>query len=386
MVAEVALCFVLLVGSGLMFRSFLALQRVDLGFDPNGLINFELQYAGPPNATPESRGAAQNQIRQAFAALPQVTQASATFPFPLAGGFSPIRWGREEALADPTKFQAVNPQFVLPGYFETMRTALIEGRTFTDQDNLPQRKSVVIDQNLALKAFGGESAVGKRILIRVRTPEPEWVDIIGVVAHQRTTSLTEPGREQIFFPDAFVGNGAASEWGLRSSGDVGQLAARAKDALAKIDPSIVMVEARPMTELVARAQSGTRFELFLIAVFAGIAAVLAAVGLYGVLATVVRQRTAEIGVRMALGAAPSKVFGLVVGYGLRLSVMGVGLGAAAGLALTRLMSTMLVDVKPADALTYVSAGIGFLAVAALAAWIPARRAAGLDPMNALRDA
>jgi len=188
-----------------MFRSFLALQRVDPGFDANGLINFELEYNGLPNITPAARAAIQNQIRLAFATLPGVTQASATFPFPLAGGFSPIRWGTEEALSDPSKFQAVDPQFVLPGYLETMRTNLIEGRTFNDQDNLPERKSVIIDQNLALKAFGGASAIGKRILIRVRSPEPEWVEIIGVVAHQRTTSLAEPGREQIYFPDAFVG-------------------------------------------------------------------------------------------------------------------------------------------------------------------------------------
>ena len=384
-VAEVALCFVLLIGSGLMIRSFLALQRVDPGFDPNGLINFELEYSGLPDLPPAGRAAIQNQIRHAFATLPGVTNASATFPFPLAGGFSPIRWGTEEALSDPSKFQAVEPQFVLPGYLETMRTSLIEGRTFNDQDNLPDRKSVVIDQNLALKAFGGASAIGKRILIRVRTPEPEWVEIIGVVAHQRTISLSAPGREQIYFPDAFVGSGAATEWALRSRGDLAQVTASAREALAKVDRRILMVEARSMPELVSRAQAPTRFQLFLIATFAGIAAILAAIGLYGVLSTVVRQRTAEIGVRMALGAAPAKVFGLVVGYGLRLSALGVALGTVAGLALTRLMSTMLVEVKPADPMTYVAVAIGFLGVAAFAAWIPAKRASLLDPMNALRD-
>ena len=384
-VIEVALCFVLLIGSGLMIRSFLALQRVDPGFDANGLVNFELEYNGLPNITPAARGAIQNQIRQAFGSLPGVTHASATFPMPLAGGFSPIRWGTEEALADPSKFQAVDPQFVLPGYFETMGTHLIEGRTFNEQDNLPDRKSVVIDQNLAVKAFGGASAIGKRLLIRVRTPEPEWVEIIGVVVHQRTTSLSAPGREQIYFPDAFVGSGAASEWALRSNAEPGQLAARGREALAKVDRRILMVESRAMSELVARAQAPTRFQLLLIASFALIAAILAAVGLYGVLSTVVRQRTAEIGVRMALGAAPSNVFGLVVGYGLKLSAMGVGLGAIAGLALTRLMSTMLVAVKPGDPVTYIAVAIGFLAVAAFSAWIPAKRASMLDPMNALRE-
>jgi putative ABC transport system permease protein len=140
-----------------------------------------------------------------------------------------------------------------------------------------------------------------------------------------------------------------------------------------------------MSEMVARAEAPTRFQMSLIATFAGIAAILAAVGLYGVLSTVVRQRTAEIGVRMALGAAPSSVFALVVGHGLRLSAIGVGLGAVAGLLVMRLMSTMLVDVKPADPATYIGVAVGFMAIASISAWIPARSAAALDPMNALRD-
>ena len=385
-VAEVALCFVLLVGSGLMFRSFLALQHVDPGFDSKGLFKFTVASNGLPNDTPEARAARQNRLRQAFNGLPGVTEASATSSLALNGGFFPIRWGLEDALSDPSKFKAVDNQFVLPGYLETMHTRLIEGRMFNDQDNAVGHNVVVVDDILAAKAFGAAPAVGKRILIRVRTPEPEWVEIIGVVAHQRTTSLVEPGREEVYFPDAFVGNGAANIWVLRAqSGDPAQLFARAKEALASIDPQIVMVEPGPMSELIGKAQSPTRFQLSLIAIFAAIAAALAAVGLYGVLSTVVRQRTAEIGVRMALGAAPAKVFGLVVGQGLRLSAIGIALGAVAGLLLTRLMSTMLVDVQPADPVTYIVVAIGFLAIAVISASIPARRAAALDPMNALRD-
>ncbi|HEY3740061.1 MAG TPA: ABC transporter permease [Bryobacteraceae bacterium] len=384
-VIEVALCFVLLIGSGLMFRSFLALQHVDPGFDASGLFKVTLESSGVPNATPEARAAFQNHLRQAFEALPGVSEASATSSLALNGGFNPIRWGLEDALSDPSKFKAVDNQFVLPGYLETMKTRLIEGRMFTEQDNAPKHDVVIVDTILAQKAFGGASAVGKRILIRVRSPEPEWVEIIGVVAHQRTTSLVEPGREEVYFADAFGGSGISNIWVLRAqAGDPAQLFARAKEALTQVDPRIVMVEPGPMSELVGKAQSPTRFQLSLIGIFAAIAALLASVGLYGVLSTVVRQRTAEIGVRMALGAAPGKVFGLVVGHGLRLSAVGVALGTIAGLLLTRLMSTMLVDVKPADPLTYIAVAIGFLLIAALSAWIPARRAAALDPMNALR--
>jgi putative ABC transport system permease protein len=134
-----------------------------------------------------------------------VERVTASFPFPLAGGFSTIRWGTEEALADNSKYQAVDWQIVRPGYFDTLRTRLLAGRTFTEADSDPRRNLVVVDQMLAAKAFPNESAVGKRILIRIRTPEPEWVEIIGVVAHQRVASLADPGREQVYFADGFTG-------------------------------------------------------------------------------------------------------------------------------------------------------------------------------------
>src|SRR6266550_491951 len=217
-VAEVTLSFVLLIGSGLMFRSFLELQRIDPGFDPRGLLTFQILGNRGGN-TPEERTAFMHQIQERLRAITGLQSVAASFPFPLAGGFSPIRWGTEEALSDPGKFQAVDFQIVLPGYFESMRTPLVAGRTFTDADNVPGRNLVVIDQQLADKAFPHQSAVGKRILIRLRTPEAEWVEIIGVVAHQRDESLADRGREQVYFADAFVGSGAARQWAIRTGGD-----------------------------------------------------------------------------------------------------------------------------------------------------------------------
>jgi hypothetical protein len=175
-IAEVALSFVLLVGSGLMFRSFLQLQHVNAGFDPSHLLTFQVLGVQAIGRTPEERATLIRQIEERLHAISGIQSVTASFPFPLAGGFSPIRWGTEEALSDSSKFQATDVQIVLPGYFETMRTPLLAGRTFNNTDNLPGRNVVVIDEFLANKAFGGKSAVGKRILIRIRTPEPEWVE------------------------------------------------------------------------------------------------------------------------------------------------------------------------------------------------------------------
>jgi predicted permease len=383
-ITEVALSFVLLIGSGLMFRSFLELQRINPGFDSHHLLTF-LLIGGRGGKTPEQRAAFQRETRQVLSSIGGVESATAAIPFPLAGAFSPVRWGLEPALADPSKFQAADLQIVLPGYFETMRNVLIDGRTFTEADNAQNRKLVLIDQVLAAKAFPNQSAVGKRILTRAVTPEPEWVQVIGVIGHQRESSLAVAGREQIYVTDGFFGHGAAGYWAIRTAGDPAKYSDAVRAAIARTDPQSVMADMQPMDVLVDKAQAGTRFSLLLIGVFAVIAALLAGVGLYGVLATVVRQRTAEIGVRMALGAAPASVFRLMIGQGLRLSAAGIGLGLIAAFGLTRVMISMLVGVKPTDPVTYTAMVGIFLGIAAFASWIPARRAATLDPTRALRE-
>jgi len=380
---EVALCFVLLVGSGLMVRSFMALQRIDIGYNPENVLTFRI--LGGQGVAADQRLAIMRQLEEKLGALPGVTAATASFPFPLAGDFSTIRWGLEDALADNSKYQAVDWQRVIPGYFEAMGTRLLEGRTFTEADNQSRAAVVVVDQMLAAKAFPAQSAVGKRILIRIRTPEPEWVEIIGVVAHQRLTTIADPGREQVYFTDGFLNFGGARKWALRvASGDPAALEAAVKSTVASIDSQYLVTEVTPFENLVYRASAGTRFQLLLVTLLAVVAAILVAVGLYGVLSTMVRQRTAEIGVRMALGASPSGILGLVVRHGLKLSVIGLAVGLASAIGLTRLMRSMLVGVAPNDPATYAMMTGLFLVIAALAAWLPARRAAALDPTLALR--
>src|SRR5215831_17929158 len=381
---EVALSFVLLVGSGLMFRSFFELQRINPGFESHKLLTFVLN--GNNNATtPAGAAAFVRQVEDRLRSIPGVESVTGSIPFPLAGGYSPIRWGLGEALADSSKYQATDFQIVLPGYFETMHTPLLAGRTFTDADNAPDRRLIIVDESLARKAFPGEPAIGKRILIRLKTPEPEWMEIIGVVGHVRQTSLAAPGREQVYFTDGYGGPGAVNSWALRVAGNPTDYANQVRAAIKDLSQRLLIANLQPADELVSLSQSQTKFSLLLIGVFAVVAGALAGVGLYGVLSTAVRQRTPEIGVRMALGAGRLSIFRLIVGQGLGLSAIGLVFGLISALLLTRLMTTMLVGVKPTDPITFVAMMAVFLAIATISSWVPANRAAGIDPNKALRE-
>jgi putative ABC transport system permease protein len=381
--AEVALSFVLLIGCGLMLRSFVALQQTNPGYDPTRLLTFE---AGNPFAqTQEAREAYQRRLRERLSGLPGVTAVTAANPLPLDGTLANSRWGPEAAAGDPSKFQQANVHVVLPGYIESMRTRLIAGRTFTDADNRDSAKTIMIDRKLAAKAFPNESAVGKRLLVRLRGAEPELLEVIGVVDHQRHETLASDGREAIFFTDGYMGHGFANNWALRVTGDPGPLAPAVRAIVAEIEPRVPVSDLQSMEVLVDRAMGPTRFALALIGVFAIIAAVLAGVGLYGVLSTTVRQRTAEIGVRMAFGAPNRSIFGLMIGEGLKLSAAGVALGLIAAYLLTRIMSSMLVGVGATDPATFGAIVLLFFVIAGVASWLPARRAAGLEPTIALRE-
>jgi putative ABC transport system permease protein len=380
-VVEVALSFVLLVGSGLMIRSFVALQRAQPGFDPNGVFTFFV----PNQGNAQARQAFMRDFRDRLLALPRVQGVTAANPLPLDGREALARWGTLDALTDPSKFQQATLHTVLPGYFETMGTRLIEGRTFTDADNRGESTAIVIDRVLASKAFPGRSAVGQTLLLRFRTQEPERVEVVGVVDHQRHRTLAADNREAIFLADGQVGHGVANRWAVRASGDLNELIPGMRTALRELNPRAGAIELQPMIAFVGRAQAQTRFALVLIGIFAAIALVLAAVGLYSVLSTSVRQRTAEIGVRMAFGAEHGRIFRMMVANGLRLSAAGLACGVVAAVALTGAMRSMLVGVEPTDPATFAAMTLGFLAIAAVACGVPALRAARLDPMVALRD-
>jgi putative ABC transport system permease protein len=244
---------------------------------------------------------------------------------------------------------------------------------------------VIIDRVLAAKLFPAQSALGRTVLLRVRTPEPERFTVIGVVEHQRHASLARDGREALFLPEGYVGFGAANRWVVRTNADPASLAASVRAAVTAANPRVGVIDVQPLLAFVGRAQAQTRFALVLIGVFAGIALALAAVGLYSVLSTTVRQRQAEIGVRMAFGAEHGRIFRMMVLQGLKLSAAGLACGVAAALILTNVIQSMLVGVEPTDPATFGAMALGFLLIAAIACGVPALRAARLDPMVALRD-
>jgi putative ABC transport system permease protein len=387
-IAEVSLSFVLLVGSGLMLRSFMALSRVDPGFDPNGVLTF----TAPNNRlrTPEERQAFTNTMQQRLAAIPGVTAVTAAFPLPLDGLDFNLRWGLPNAAEDASRFRQATVHFVIPGYFEAMRGRILAGRAFTKADNTNNATGIIVDDLLAAKAFPGmplSQVIGKQLLCRIVTPEPQMYQIIGVAAHERHLTLAEAGREGVFVVDGTAGFGAAGRWAVRTSGDPERLGPQVRRVVADVDALVPIGDLKPMSAYVSRAMAPTRFSLVLIGVFAIVAAALAAIGLYGVLSTAVRQRTAEIGVRMAFGATAQSIFRLMIGQGLMLSGIGIAGGLVAAFALTGVMqrAEMLVSIKPTDPLTYAAIAILFAAIAALACWVPSRRAASLDPNVALRE-
>jgi putative ABC transport system permease protein len=400
-VAEVALSFVLLVGTGLMLRSFVAVVRTDPGYTTEGVLTFSLQNTRP-RSNDEALGFV-NQLRARLLAIPGVTHVASSSRVPLDLTNNNGRWVNDVNRGDETQFRQAEFFFVHTGFFESFSTRLIEGRLPTDADIAPPpdlgpnptpqqmaaaqererttARPVVVDEQLARAAFPGQSAVGKRIWSRTGGPDNTPFEIIGVVRHQRHTTLVTDEREALYFP-APIMNG---KWVVRSSRGLTGLLPQVRAAIAEVDPAVPIADVYPMDFYLDRAMAPTRFALVMLAIFAAIAALLACVGLYGVLASAVRQRTAEIGVRMAFGAPSNSIFKLVIGQGLRLSGVGVVLGAGGALLLTGVIRSMLVGVKPTDPVTFILIGGLFVSVAVLASWIPARRAAALDPNVTLRD-
>ena len=377
-VAEVALSFILLIGCGLMIRSALALNRVDPGFDSNGVLTFRLGNMRVRSA--EEAAAKVATIKQRLSAIPGVRGITQATQLPLDADPSSGRWGREEARADPSKYQQAQFHFVPVGYFQTMRARVLAGREFDASDEVPGARTIVIDDVLAQMAFPNESAIGKTLLARPAGPDAEPYTVVGVVKHLRHTTLVGEENESMYFQGNF-----GNSWLVRTNGDPIAIAGPVRAALREIDPQFLVTELEPLNENVSRAMAPTRFALGLISVFAALAAALAAIGLYGVLANLVRQRASEIGVRMAFGAQPSSIFRLIIGQGMVLSVVGVMAGLIGAFWLTRVMDRMLVNVTPTDPATFLTIVALFFGIAVAACWIPARRAAGLQPNVALRE-
>ncbi len=391
-VSEFTLSLVLLIGAGLMVRSFAAIQRVEPGFDPRNAVTFTAPLPFIKYLTSQARATFVNQLGDALATLPGVESVGGVTPLPLAGGeqyavgsYGRIGEGDEQFRANKADYKAV-----LPGYFEAMRIKLVSGRSLIRADNEEQAQDVaVVDQKFAERVFGRENPLGAQVLVehfneKTFSLERLPVTIVGVVANVRSTSLAEEGRETIYFPYVFQ-SFLPITFVVRTAADPASLMPGIRAAVQALDKDVPVADLATLQSWVSGALAQTRFLLALSSTFAALALVLAALGLYGVVSYSARQRTREIGVRVALGASAQDVRRLIFGHGMVVSAVGVGLGLLASVALTRVVTSYLVGVTATDPVTFAGVPIVLLGVAAVASYLPARRAATIDPIRALRD-
>ncbi|HEX8335283.1 MAG TPA: ABC transporter permease [Pyrinomonadaceae bacterium] len=398
-VAEMAFAVILLVGAGLLIRSFVQIQQVNPGFEPRGVLAVQLSL--PPNKYPDrpARAAFLRQMLERVRAIPGVKSAGTTTTLPMSGQNSSGSFQIEGRQTAPG---VNNPHgsrwLVSEDYFELMRIPLVKGRYFEQRDTEANGHVVVIDEALARKYWPDEDPVGKRVSFESvpnpnpnpnpnpsATPQPIWREVVGVVGHVRNEGLEGESRAQYYVP---FGSGNASSANLfvavSTDGDPAALAPAVRGAVAAVDRDLPVFRVTTMEKMVSESLTQRRFSMFLFGVFAALAMALAVVGLYGVMSYSVTQRTHEIGLRMALGAQGRDVLRMVVGQGMLLVGVGLAVGLAGAYALSRYMSSLLYEVSAADPLTYAGIALLLAAVALLASYIPARRATKVDPMIALR--
>ncbi len=381
--AEVGLALVLLVGAGLMVRSFVRLQAVDPGFDARNLLT--LRVALPSVRYPDD-AKADAFFRQAVASLrtlPGVRSASAISELPFAALGTATSFTIEGRPAPPPgEFFGTDVRVVDEEYFRTMRIPVLAGRTFTPQEVAEDRKVCVVNQAMARVYFPGENPVGKRITV-VMSDSPTPTEIIGVVGDARYAKLEGDLQPMVYWTPPQLPYSSRTLV-LRAQGDPESLAAPARRAIQAIDKDLPVADVRTMEGWIAESMARTRFGTLLLAAFALLALTLAAVGIYGVMSHSVVQRQNEIGVRMALGARAGDVLWLVIRQGLARVLVGVGLGLLGALALTRVLSSLLYGVSATDPLTFLSLALLLTAVSWIACYIPARHAARVDPLIAMR--
>jgi predicted permease len=392
-VVEVALALVMLSGAGLMLRSYGRLSGIDPGFNPKNVLAIQVSLRGQREMVGERREAFYHQLFETVDALPGVVSASAINHLPLDGDL----WNLDlfvEGRPLPEPGKGITPAFRVcrPAYFGTMNIPVLRGRDFTAQDREGDPLVAIINEHLASRQWPGADPVGQRITLDDPGSNPEWRTIVGVVKDAKQRSWTDPAGDEIYLPfsqspfqsDA-AGHFSSMSLVIRSATDPSSLAKNVQDAATSLNHQAVVSAGTTMEQVVANTLSEPRFNLVLIGLFAGLALVLGAVGIYGVMAYSVSQRTQEIGIRMALGAHRSDVTNLVLRQGMRLAGMGIGIGLLGSFAVSQLLQSQLFEINATDPATLSGVSLMLGMVAALACWIPARRAAKVDPMVALRS-
>ena len=385
-VVEMALAVVLLAGAGLLIRSFARLQNVDPGFRPEHVLTFNLELPqGKYSDDPKLR-ALTTALVEKLEHLPGVTAAGVTaFGLPLGGADEVLSFtvaGRPPL--PPGKEESIRIAIATPDYFRILGIPIVRGRGFTPQDRDGGQQVVMINEAAVRRFFPGEEPLGKRIDLGWRVDNvPRGGTVVGIVAGFKQDALEREIEPQLFLPYDQAPVESLSVV-LRSAADPETLASAVRPAVRSLDPDLPLYGLQPLSQLVATSISQSRFYMLLLGGFAVIALVLAAVGIYGVIAYAVRQRTQEIGIRMALGASRDRVLGMVVGQGMVLALVGAAAGLLGAFVAARGLRSLLFEVSASDPATYAGVALMLVAVAAVAAYLPARRAAQTEPNLALR--
>jgi predicted permease len=382
-VVETALALILLVGAGLMIRSFARLQSVSPGFEPGGVLTMRVVLPTRKYQEPHTRTTFFRTAVERVGALPGVESAGAVSYLPMTGMAAATNF-RIADLPEPGPGQSPNCDVRVTdvNFFRTMRIPLLRGRIYDEREATERRNVVVINEALAKKYFPGEDPLGRRLLINMMD-DPQPSEIIGIVGDVKHRGLDAGAEPTAYWPHPELPMTGMS-LAIRAKGDPAALAAAAQREVQAIDPEQPVADVRTMEQWLAESVARARFSATLLGVFATLALVLASVGIYGVISYTVTQRTHELGIRVALGAQRADVLRLVIGQGLALAAVGVCLGLVGALLLTRLVSSLLYEVSATDPMTYVGLSLFLLLVALAACYFPARRATKVDPMQALR--
>ena len=385
-VAETAVGLVLLVTAGLLLRSFHHLVQVDPGFDPRNVLtfNFDLPEA---KYNPEKQVQFYDQLLTRLKALPGVSSAGGVSPLPLSNDQMVITFQIEGHPVPPSDEPFADIRFASPGYFRTVGIPLIKGRDFSERDDMKANHVVVVNEAFAKRFFPNEDPIGRRITPGIgETGKPRAREIVGVVGDVKHRKLSAEFTPEYYLPYTQV-SGASMTVCLKTSGDPTSLISAVKKEMAAMDRDLPIYNAQTLESYVAASVAQPRFQAILLEAFALLALVLTAIGIYGIVAYSVVQRTHEIGIRMTLGATRSNVMSMILQAGLRLTTAGVLIGVVAALAVTRWLNSLtslLFQVRPSDMLTFTSVIAILAVVSLLASYIPARRATKVDPMVALR--